>query len=137
LNADVLFLDLADRLRLFAYSKTDVFIIVYSVVNPTSYRNVRAKWHPDISRYCSATPCILVGMVILICFLVRDDVGTKLDLREDPATLEKLETRREVPVSRQQGEQLALDVSAVCDPFSWFRLEFLLTKRLLTLNALH
>lgn len=41
-------------------------------------------------------------------------LGTKLDLREDPNTLEKLQTRKEVPITETQGFHLANDISAVC-----------------------
>ena len=62
--------------RPLSYPQTDVFLICFSVVNPTSFENVRAKWYSEIKYYCPDTPIILVG--------------TKVDLRDDLHTLERL-----------------------------------------------
>ena len=35
-----------DRLRPLSYPQTDVFLTAFSVVNPSSFENVRAKWYP-------------------------------------------------------------------------------------------
>ena len=53
-----------------------MFIICYSVVNPVSFDNVRAKWSPEIKHNNPDTPIILVG--------------TKSDLLNDKYTLNKL-----------------------------------------------
>ena len=88
-----------DRLRPLSYPQTDVFLICFSLVSPPSFENVRTKvrlprflrlkfaeferaalqWHPEISHHAPSTSIVLVG--------------TKLDLREDPATIEKLRER--------------------------------------------
>lgn len=86
-----------DRLRPLSYPQTDVFLICFSLVSPPSYENVRTKvghsacpyelgvdvphlqWYPEISHHAPSTSIVLVG--------------TKLDLREDPATIEKLRDR--------------------------------------------
>jgi GTPase SAR1 family protein len=90
-----------DRLRPLSYPQTDVFLICFSLVSPPSYENVRTKvcptpiipacipisktesndpqWYPEISHHAPSTSVVLVG--------------TKLDLREDPATIEKLRDR--------------------------------------------
>ncbi|KAJ1339823.1 hypothetical protein BSLG_005561 [Batrachochytrium salamandrivorans] len=65
-----------DRLRPLSYPQTDVFLICFSLVSPPSFENVRTKWFPEISHHAPSTACILVG--------------TKLDLREDRDTIEKL-----------------------------------------------
>ncbi|KOC66736.1 Ras-related protein Rac1 [Habropoda laboriosa] len=36
-----------DRLRPLSYPQTDVFLICFSLVNPASFENVRAKWYPE------------------------------------------------------------------------------------------
>src|SRR5277367_1964624 len=84
-----------DRLRPLSYPQTDVFLICFSLVSPTSFevclcctfyclfcnfvvfniikkKNVRAKWYPEVTHYCPRTPIILVG--------------TKQDLRDDSST---------------------------------------------------
>merc|ERR1719427_753350 len=88
-----------DRLRPLSYPQTDVFIICFSVVSPASYENVRAKWFPEVSHHCPNTPVILVG--------------TKLDLREDKETMEKLKEKKMTPISPGQGLQMAKEINAV------------------------
>jgi Ras-related C3 botulinum toxin substrate 1 len=88
-----------DRLRPLTYPGTDVILICFSLDNPTSFENVRSKvqytqtrlnipltptpiliqWYPEISHHLPSVPIILVG--------------TKLDLRNDPAVIEKLRSR--------------------------------------------
>ncbi len=62
--------------RPLSYPQTDVFLICFSIVNPSSFENVRAKWFQEVKHFCPNTPIVLVG--------------TKLDLREDRNVLEKL-----------------------------------------------
>lgn len=40
-------------------------------------------------------------------------IGTKLDLREDPETIEKLRLKNLTPIAYTQGIQMARDVNAV------------------------
>ena len=48
-----------DRLRPLSYPQTDVFLVAFSIVNPSSFENVRAKWYPEVSHHCPNTPYIL------------------------------------------------------------------------------
>jgi len=88
-----------DRLRPLSYPQTDVFVICFSLVSPPSYENVRSKWWPELRHHSPATPVILVG--------------TKLDLREDPTTIDKLRDRRMQPLTYQQGVAIAKEIGAV------------------------
>ncbi|XP_798253.3 ras-related C3 botulinum toxin substrate 1 [Strongylocentrotus purpuratus] len=88
-----------DRLRPLSYPQTDVFLICFSVVSPVSYENVRAKWAPEVRHHCPSTPIILVG--------------TKLDLRDDPDTINKLKERNQYPIRYQQGIQMHKEINAV------------------------
>jgi len=88
-----------DRLRPLSYPQTDVFLICFSLVSPPSYENVRTKWYPEISHHAPSTAILLVG--------------TKLDLREDPATIEKLRERRMAPIQYTQGLAMSKDIGAV------------------------
>ena len=54
---------------------------------------------PEISHHCAKTPFLLVG--------------TQIDLREDPNTMEKLQKSRQKPTSLEQGEKLARELKAV------------------------
>merc|ERR1711920_591130 len=87
-----------DRLRPLSYPQTDVFLICFSVVSPSSFDNVKAKWYREIQHHAPGTPFILVG--------------TKLDLREDEETLERLREKRLSPVNTEQGQKLAEELGA-------------------------
>jgi small GTP-binding protein len=91
--------DQYDRLRPLSYPQTDVFLICFSIVNPYSFENVRTKWYPEIRYHCPNTPIILVG--------------TKLDLRKDPQTLQQLQAKWQTPITYKQGVQMANEIGAV------------------------
>jgi len=88
-----------DRLRPLSYPQTDVFLICFSLISPTSFENVRAKWYPEVSHHCPNTPIILVG--------------TKLDLREDKETIEKLKDKKLMPITYPQGLAMAREINSV------------------------
>eukprot|EP01124_Arcella_intermedia_P030384 TRINITY_DN6647_c0_g1_i4.p1 TRINITY_DN6647_c0_g1~~TRINITY_DN6647_c0_g1_i4.p1 ORF type:complete len:191 (-),score=36.22 TRINITY_DN6647_c0_g1_i4:33-605(-) len=87
-----------DRLRVLSYPQTDVVLIVFSVVNPASFENTRAKWYPEVSHHISTVPIILVG--------------TKSDLRYNSVTLEKLEMKKQAPITEEQAMQMVLEIQA-------------------------
>jgi len=76
-----------------------VFLICFSVISPASYENVRAKWHPEVQHHCPTTACLVVG--------------TKIDLRDDAAALQRLKEKNLEPISYQMGVQLAKDINGV------------------------
>lgn len=88
-----------DRLRPLSYPNTNVFIICFSLVNPSSFDNAKHKWHPEVNHHCPNVPVILVG--------------TKMDLREDKNTLEKLKDQKRSPISYPQGLAMAKEINAV------------------------
>ncbi|RXN23607.1 Ras-related C3 botulinum toxin substrate [Labeo rohita] len=88
-----------DRLRPLAYPQTNVFLICFSLVDPSSLKNVSEKWYPEIRHHCPNTPFILVG--------------TKLDLRDDKDTIEELKKNKQTPVSYCQGQGVAEEIGAV------------------------
>lgn len=61
--------------------------------NPVTF-----QWYPEIDHHAPNIPIILVG--------------TKLDLREDPATLESLRSKRMEPVSYDQALICAKEIKA-------------------------
>jgi len=69
-----------DRLRPLSYPQTDVFLACFSIISPASFENVKAKWYPGINHHCPIVPILVVG--------------TKLDLREDKATIDRLAEKR-------------------------------------------
>lgn len=115
-----------DRLRPLSYPQTDVFLVCFSVVSPSSFENVREKvclvklhrfscshlglvsfiylfissqWVPEISHHCPRTPFLLVG--------------TQVDLRDDSNTLEKLAKNKQRALTCESGEKLARELKAV------------------------
>nr|XP_031861340.1 uncharacterized protein CI109_003312 [Kwoniella shandongensis]KAA5528412.1 hypothetical protein CI109_003312 [Kwoniella shandongensis] len=102
-----------DRLRPLSYPQTDVFLLCFSLVSPASCENVRSKWWPEIQHHSPGTPIILVG--------------TKLDLRENPAQLERMRERRQSPITYPQGSEMAKTIKAAkyleCSALTQFQLK--------------
>lgn len=88
-----------DRLRPLAYHGTDIFLLVFSVISPASYFNVKQKWMPEIKHYAPNVPCLLIG--------------TKNDLRDDNYVISILKERNLEPLSYDQGVRMARELSAV------------------------
>jgi len=88
-----------DRLRPLSYANANVFLVCFSVTNPVSFENVTSKWYPEVIHFCPDVPQILVG--------------TKLDLRSDSGTLDKLKSLGQSPISTDQGAELAKKIKAV------------------------
>ncbi|KAI9365551.1 Rho small monomeric GTPase [Zopfochytrium polystomum] len=78
-----------DVLRPLSYPDTSVFLVCYSVVSPSSFENVRAKWVPEIRHHSPGTPIVLVG--------------TQSDLRDDAK-------KRATAVSRGAGERVSREL---------------------------
>ncbi|XP_044103128.1 ras-related C3 botulinum toxin substrate 3 isoform X3 [Neovison vison] len=89
-----------DRLRPLSYPQTDVFLICFSLVSPASFENVRAKWYPEVRHHCPHTPILLVG--------------TKLDLRDDKDTIERLRDKKLAPITYPQGLAMAREIGELC-----------------------
>jgi Ras-related C3 botulinum toxin substrate 1 len=84
-----------EKLRVLAYTKTDVFLLCFSIINEDSFHNVKDIWITELRKYEPKTPVILVG--------------TKNDLREENRKgyyYSKLTTFR-------QGANLAAQIGAV------------------------
>lgn len=88
-----------DRLRPLSYPNSDVFLICFSVCSPPSFENVKEKWFPEVLNHCPGVPCLIVG--------------TQIDLRDDKATLRKLQKQNTKPITPEQGEKLAKELHAV------------------------
>ena len=88
-----------ENIRVLSYTNTDVFLVCFSVVEPTSLANVQTKWLVELKQYVKDPVCILVG--------------TKTDLRADEATLQELAQKGQKPITPQDGEQKAREIRAV------------------------
>lgn len=88
-----------DRLRPLSYPETDVFVVCYSIVNPSSFINITQKWVPELESHASGVPIILVG--------------TKTDLRNDAAMIAQLKKKNETLVTTAQADAAAKKIGAV------------------------
>jgi Ras-related C3 botulinum toxin substrate 1 len=87
-----------DRLRPLSYPQTNVFLVCFSVISPSTYTNVANKWIPEIRHHCPDTPIVLCG--------------TKTDLRDDTNTINQLQKQAQQPIRREQGIKLAKKIKA-------------------------
>lgn len=88
------------RLRALSYHETDVFLLCFSLVHRASLENVTSSWAPELRRASPDSTVILVG--------------TKSDLRTDPAEVAKLASRHTTPVSTDEGKHAARTIGAAC-----------------------
>ncbi len=88
-----------DRLRPLSYPQTDVFLICFSVISPSSFENVKEKWIPEVRHHCPGVPCLIVG--------------TQIDRRNDKSAIEKLTKQGMKPISEDDGIRLTRQISAV------------------------
>ncbi|XP_034935747.1 ras-related C3 botulinum toxin substrate 1-like isoform X1 [Chelonus insularis] len=88
-----------DPLRSLCYPETDVFLVCFSVVCPSSYHSVSSRWFDEVKKYCPNTPIILVG--------------TKSDLRSDVRLTMQLARYGQAPIITAQGHRLAEKLGAV------------------------
>ena len=86
------------RLRALSYPETDVFLLCFSVVSPSSYDNIKSKWNDEITHNCPDAKTMLVG--------------TKIDLRADKETIENLTSKGEKVLLPDMGTQLAQQIGA-------------------------
>lgn len=59
--------------RRFAYGRSDVVLLCFSVNNPISLRNCRLMWYPEIRSFCPNTPVLLVGCKNDLRYMYRDE----------------------------------------------------------------
>lgn len=53
-----------EQLRRMMYSNTDVFLVCYSCMQPSSFDNIEKKWMPDIRNHDPSSLVILVALCI-------------------------------------------------------------------------
>lgn len=75
-----------------------IWSLLASVSSATSL-SLCIQWVPEITHHCPKTPFLLVG--------------TQIDLRDDPSTIEKLAKNKQKPITPETAEKLARDLKAV------------------------
>jgi cell division control protein 42 len=98
------------RLRPLLYPQTDIFLFCFSVDCQSSLASIRSKWAPEVTHFMPEM-CPKATLVL---------VATKVDLRDDPSTIEKMRVKQRAPVTREEGIALAkeLGVDAFCETSS-------------------
>ncbi|XP_061174313.1 rho-related GTP-binding protein RhoJ-like [Saccostrea echinata] len=76
----------------------DIVVVCYSVVQPTSFRNVEEKWAPHLKSCLGDVPIILVG--------------TQTDLRMDCSVQFNLRQNGQKSISSSEGFQMARKIGA-------------------------
>ena len=95
-----------DTLRPLVYPNTDVFLLCFSVVSPSSFANIREKWIPEIKKSREKGAKKHVPIIL---------VGTQSDLRNDVNTRVELAKYKEQPVTETEAKKLAKDLG--CENF--------------------
>jgi cell division control protein 42 len=85
-----------DRLRALCYPQTDIFLMCFSVISPSSFENIKLRWYPELQHHCPGTPCLLVGL--------------KIDSREDLSVIDGLKKQELAPITKEQGEALSTEM---------------------------
>lgn len=88
-----------DRLRPLSYPDSNVILICFAIDSPDTLDNVQEKWISEVLHFCQGVPIILVGC--------------KLDLRNDPAAVQKLAQLGQQPVSTSEGQEAADRINAL------------------------
>eukprot|EP00808_Paulinella_micropora_P018510 g69224.t1 len=88
-----------DRLRPLSYPQTDVFIMAFSIISPSSFDNIKSKWYPEIQHHAPNVPILLVG--------------TKSDLRDDNQTKSNLAAKGLSVIGAEQGARMAQECQCV------------------------
>ncbi|KAK4467478.1 hypothetical protein MN116_008997 [Schistosoma mekongi] len=88
-----------DRLRPLSYPQTDVFLVCFSVANPTSFKNVKEKWVPEIQYHSKKVPFLLVG--------------TQIDLRDDGNAHTHLKNNKIKCITTDAGVKCAKELDAI------------------------
>lgn len=84
-----------------AFSSSHLLLLpLFRSLLPVSLTLTRVfQWVPEITHHCPKTPFLLVG--------------TQIDLRDDPSTIEKLAKNKQKPITLETAEKLAKDLKAV------------------------
>ncbi|XP_075904513.1 rho-related GTP-binding protein RhoV [Nelusetta ayraudi] len=87
-----------DGFRALSYAHTDVFLLCFSMVNPTSFHNITKKWVSDIRAHNPSSPIVLVG--------------TQSDLLLDVNVLINLDRSNVKPVLSSRARSMAEKIRA-------------------------
>ncbi|KAI1278127.1 Rho-related BTB domain-containing protein 1 [Halotydeus destructor] len=110
-----------DKDRRFAYGRSDVVLLCFSIANPNSLRNCKQIWYPEIRKFCPNTPIVLVGCKNDLRFMYRDERFINICREKSPSYRTNHNCRlsefgrplRESDIlTPEQGRAVARDLSA-------------------------
>lgn len=84
-----------EQLRRMMYANTDVFLVCYSCMQPSSFDNVEKKWIPDVRNHDPSSLVILVSLCIDLRSNPSSSPSSPIDLPSSPI------------ISTRQGTELA------------------------------
>jgi small GTP-binding protein len=84
-----------EQLRRMMYANTDVFLVCYSCMQPSSFDNVEKKWMPDVRNHDPSSLVILVSL----CIDLRTNNNNSINPQSDLISPSMITTR--------QGAELA------------------------------
>ncbi|KAK3913203.1 Rho-related BTB domain-containing protein 1 [Frankliniella fusca] len=93
--------------RRFAYGRSDVVLLCFSVTSPISLRNCKAMWYPEIRRFCPQTPVLLVGCKNDLRYMYQDEAYLSI-FRENGSFLRA--TRKSDLVMPDQARAVAREL---------------------------
>jgi small GTP-binding protein len=87
------------KLRPLSYPSTDVFLLCFSLVSPTSLENIENMWIPEIKEFCPDKPFVLVGL--------------KSDLRDEfESNGAELRAKCMEPIPSSKGQEISKKIKA-------------------------
>jgi small GTP-binding protein len=87
-----------ERVRPQNYKGTDVVLLAFSLVIPSSFESIQTKWFPEVHQYIPDAYIVLVG--------------TQEDLRDYPSTRRDLKKKKLTPITDEQAEILRQTIGA-------------------------
>ncbi|CAL8301517.1 unnamed protein product [Lota lota] len=88
-----------DNVRPLAYPDADAVLICFDISRPETLDSVLKKWQGETQEFCPSAKVVLVGC--------------KLDMRTDLGVMRELSKLRLIPVTHEQGTNLARQIGAV------------------------
>ncbi|XP_031566767.1 rho-related GTP-binding protein RhoE-like [Actinia tenebrosa] len=88
-----------DHVRPLSYKGSDVVMICFDISRPETLESVSTKWTTEAKEMCVDKPIVLVGC--------------KTDLRSDICVVSELAKSRRIPVTYQQGCEMAKLIDSV------------------------
>ena len=88
-----------DKIRPKMYSTTKLFILLFSIVKPTTLQQIREIYYPEIHKTHPNVPVILLGV--------------QKELRCNEEVIKKLKTNNLAPIMKKDAKKIAKELKAI------------------------